>query len=143
MFALLTAVLLAGCGGGAQVNIVPADAAKSILDNVTFRDSLVEAQGDLAKEWYAFDDKVTDYAVYVSGSGATAEEIAVIKTTDTKTARQTVEKRVEDLKFRFENYVPAEMTKLNSPVIVEKSGVVVLVIADDATEAQKAVDNLF
>lgn len=138
--------IFAGCGGNngkANETVVPADAAKTILNNVTFVDDLVEANGDIAKDRYFFDDKVSDYSIYFGGSGATAEEIAVIKTSDVKTAKATVERRVEDLKLNFENYVPAEMTKLSDPVIVTRGDIVFLVICDDAAEAQKAIDNLF
>lgn len=145
LFLALT-LLLAGCGGAKTAEtVVPVDAAKTILDGVAFRDTLVEAKGDLVKEngWYDLDDKVKDFSVYISGSGATAEEIAVIRTSDVKTAKVTVEKRIEDLKLRFEDYVPAEMTKLGDPVVVTRGDVVFLVICDDSAGAQKTIDGLF
>lgn len=135
----------AGCSGGkdTSTDIVPATAAATLLNEITFKDTLVEVPGDVAKEWYRFDDNVTDFAIYKSGSGATAEEIAVIKTSDLKTAEATVQKRVDDLEFSFKDYVPAELTKINDPVIVSKGDIVVLVLADDSSAAQKSVDALF
>ncbi len=138
----IIAVILTGCGGKAKSNIVPAVAAQSILNNVTFRDTLMEAKGDVAKQWYGIDDKVSDFAIYISGSGATAEEIAVIKSSDVQAAKATIEQRVADLKLAFENYVPAEMTKLNDPVIVTHGDIAILVLADDTAQAQKAVDSV-
>lgn len=135
--------LFSGCSGGSGADIAPADAARTILDNVTFRDTMVETPEAVVKEWYELDENVESFAVYKSGSGATAEEVAVIRTSDVKTARAAVEKRVENLKYMFEDYVPAEMTKLNDPVIEAKNGVVILVLADDSSQAQKAVDGLF
>lgn len=136
-------LIFAGCGSRPAETVVPADAAKAILSEVTFRDSLMEAKGDIARDWYDLDDKVSEFSIYISGSGATAEEIAVIKTSDVKTAKATVEKRVSDLKLNFEDYVPAEMTKLSDPVIVTRGDVVFLVTCDDSAQAQKAIDNLF
>lgn len=133
---------ITGCAGPVK-SIDPLEAADAIVKNVTFRDTLVEAQGDVAEEWYAFDGKVKDYAVFVSGSGATAEEVAVIRSDDAKTARETVDKRVADLKTRFENYMPAEMAKLSDPVIITKGDAVILVIADDSAQARKAVEDLY
>jgi hypothetical protein len=138
--ALAALLLLAGCGGPKTTEIVPADAAAGILEAVAFRDTLVEAEGDVAKEWYDLDENVSDFAIYISGSGATAEEVAVIKTADLATAEATVKKRVEDLRFRFENYVPGEMTKLNDPVIVSKADIVILILADDLAAAQAAAE---
>lgn len=145
LFAIIMAMLaigIAGCAGTVK-SVDPHEAADAIIKNVTFRDTLVEAQGDVAKEWYTFDDKVKDYAVFISGSGATAEEVAVIRSDDAKAAGATIEKRVADLKARFENYVPTEMAKLSNPVIVTKGDTVILVIADDAEQARKTVEDLY
>lgn len=140
---IMVAVLFAGCAGKDKTDIVPADAAEKILNEVVFLDTLIEAQGDVAKEWYALDDKVSDFAIYISGSGATAEEIAVIKSSDIETAKAAVERRLDDLKFRFKDYVPAEMTKLNDPVLAANGDVVILVLADDSDKAYKVVESIF
>jgi hypothetical protein len=142
IFSMVLAALLlfAGCGGPKTTDIVPADAAAGILEAVAFKDTLVEAEGDVAREWYELDENVSDFAIYISGSGATAEEIAVIKTSDLATAEATVKKRVDDLIFRFKDYVPGEMTKLNDPVIVSKADIVILILADDLAAAQAAAD---
>lgn len=134
-------ILLAGCGQ--KADIVPSEAAATLLEQVTFRDTLVEAQGDVAKQYYQLDGNVSDFAIYISGSSATAEEIAVIKTSDLESGKKILEKRLDDLRFRFEDYVPAEIAKIDSPVIAAKQGVVVMVLADDVAQAQKAVDSLF
>lgn len=149
--AALTALLLllAGCGasGGSQATeLEPDAAAQSILENVTFRDTLVKAEGGAAENYYRLSGDVAAYAIYVSGSGATAEEIAVLKAADPAqldAVKAIAEKRVENLKFQFENYVPQEMVKLGDPVLISRGDVVILVIADDSSQAQKAVDALF
>lgn len=143
------ALVLAGCSGGgkgAAVDIVPAEAAKTLVEAVAFQDTLMEAEGETAKLYYQLDDTISDFAVYISGSGGTAEEVAVLKVKDSKdlaSAEAIAKKRVEELVFRFEDYVPAELTKLQSPVIVARDNVVVLVIAADTAAAEKAVNGLF
>lgn len=147
--ALAVFLLVAGCApreSEPEVDIDPAVAAQTILDGVSFQDTLVKAEGGAAEMYYKLDDSVTDYAIYISGSGATAEEVAVLKVADaadrTK-AEEIVNARVEDLKFRFEDYVPAEMVKLGDPVIVSKGDTVILVLADDSVVAKKVVDGLY
>lgn len=142
--ALAVLLLLAGCGSVPDTTtIVPAEAVEKILAEVAFRDTLVEAEKNVAGEWYTLDESVTDFAIYISGSGATAEEIAVIKTGDIKTAEEAVRERVADLEFRFKDYIPAEMQKIQNPVIVAEGDVVVLILSDDSDAAQKAAEALF
>ena len=79
---------------------------------------------------------------YIS-SGATAEEIAVFEAADKAAADRlykAAQERVENQKTAFEDYVPAEMTKLGNPVLVKKGSFVVLCVADDAAAAKKIVD---
>lgn len=147
-FLLIAVVLLfSACSENGEIkNIDPQTAAETLLNEVSFRDTLLQADASSIDLNYKMDDSVEHYAIYMSSSGATAEEIAVIKVSDKanlKNAEDILKKRVEELKFRFEDYVPGEMVKLNAPVIISKGDTAVLVIADDASAAKKAVENLF
>ena len=53
---------------------------------------------------------------------------------------QNVLERLKNQKTAFEDYVPAEMTKLNNAVLVKKGNMVVLCVADDYAAAKKIVD---
>lgn len=141
------ALLLTGCAssGGDAPALEPDAAAAAILDNVDFQDTLVKAEDGAAEAFYQIDEQVESYAIYISGSGATAEEIAVLKPNADSSAdamRTILERRVSDLQFQFEDYVPEEMVKLGHPVIVEKGGVVILVLADDPDAAETAIEEL-
>lgn len=50
--------------------------------------------------------------------------------------------RVEAQKTAFEDYAPAEMTKLNNAVVERSGKIVALCIADDSSAAQKKVKEL-
>jgi hypothetical protein len=141
------AVILAACSSRSadttKETPPPDTVAQAVLDNVTFRDSLIKAEGDVATNYYKLDDTITEHAIYISGSGATAEEIAVLKVGDPKdidAAKAILEKRIEELTLRFEAYVPAEMVKLENPVILTQGDLAILVLADDQTAAEDAVE---
>ena len=89
----------------------------------------------LAVSNYKLDTSyVLSASLFVSG-GSTAEEVAVFEvksSADTEKLVKLIKQRVENKKKDFENYMPAEMTKLNSPYIVTKGNVVVLCLADSA-----------
>jgi len=140
---LMAAVLFSGCAGGAALDIDAGKAAETIANGIgVTNDELIKAPKEVIDEWYTFDDKVVDFTVYVSATGGTANEIAVVKSGDVKTAQAALERRVENLKTRFKDYVPAEMAKLNSPVIITKGDVAVMVIADDTKKAEKLIDEV-
>ncbi len=72
--------------------------------------------------------------------GATAEEIAVFKAKDEKAADriyQAMQKRVEEQKTAFENYQPAEMKKLQDPLIKSRA-LWLFSVSDDTPAAEKS-----
>ena len=96
--------------------------------------------------YYFFDDAnvIEEALVCKSASGATAEEIAVItvkSASDVESVKAAVEMRVEDLAFNFENYVPAEMDKIENAVVATSGRYIILAVADDSAAAQEIIDS--
>lgn len=142
--ALLLATLLlltaCACGKSAGADIDPEAAADRLVEEITFRDPLIKADQDYISSMYQISDKVESCAVYVSTS-FTGEEVAVVKMKDAADANEALlmlEQRRADLIFQLEDYRPDEMPNLNNPVIVIKEPVVIMVLADDFTQAETA-----
>ncbi len=110
---------------------------ENIVSKVKFKDTLSKVSDSLIVSNYGIDTKkVLSASLYVSG-GSTAEEVAVFEADSKKSADEVVKcinKRVENKKRDFENYIPAEMTKLNNPYIIQKGNIVVLCLADSVDE---------
>lgn len=106
-----------------------------ILSKPFFKDNLSKVSDALVISNYQLDgDYVRSAALFMSG-GSTAEEVAVFEVDSAKNAeklKKLIKQRVENKKKDFENYLPAEMPKLNNPLIVQKGNVVILVISDSA-----------
>lgn len=144
--ALALAVMAGGCSSRGEKDIDPAEAAAAIVEQVDMKDNLMEAKGDVALAYYAMDNKVKSYSVYVSSSGATAEEVAVLRVGsagDADHAKQIIQTRVDTQSAMFENYQPGEMVKLGAPVIETRGNVVYLVICDDPQQAKDAIAALY
>lgn len=146
--ALAVALTAAGCSsrGGAVADINPDAAAQTILEQVEFQAELTKADQGAAENYYKLDDTVVEYAIYINSGTVPAEEVAVIKVKDEasrESAEKIINKRLEDLRFQFEDYHPEELVKINDPVIVSKGDAVILVLADDTAAAKKVVDGLF
>lgn len=144
---LAAALMLTGCSsGGASLKQPAADSADKLVSTLSFQDTMSPINESMISTLYGIAaSDVKAEKVYVS-TGATAEEVAVFEAKDTAGAakvKAAVETRVDDLKSNFTNYVPAELQKLQNPVIVQKGNVVVFCTSNDSAAAQKAADELF
>ena len=111
----------------------------SLLNDIVYEDELSEVDYDLV---YNMDEvKVSDSIVYV-GSGATAEEIAVIECENVEEAKKALtalNERVEEQKESFKDYVPKELEKLEEAVVIQKGKTVVLSISNDSQKAKDII----
>jgi len=144
VFALLLTLLLVLGGCTSKLKSAPApEIADKVLEGIAFEDELMEVDGRVVEEYYGIElSNVKEYAVYMSASGATAEEIAIFQASSEDAAKKIEEalaSRVNDLKIGFENYVPAEMTKLGNAVIIRNGSTAMLVIANDHEAARGIV----
>lgn len=146
---LLTAMAillsLCACGsGGAEKEYDPASTASALLDSGAFSETLEPLDADLVAPLYGLDTQPTDSAVYTS-TGATTEEIAVLKFGDKKAADAALEalkNRVSDQKDACQGYLPKELPKLDKAIVKESGNSVLLVVAADMDKAQSALDGL-
>lgn len=123
-------LFITGCGNEVKT-FDPNDLANELIAEVNFDDELTKFEGDISKLYDL--PEVEDYVVYV-GSGATAEEIAIITLkdeSDEESVREALEKRVEEQKQSFLNYVPEEVTRLDKSVIQSNQKYVVLCVSDE------------
>lgn len=144
---VLALCLFAGCSGASGKDI-DGDALYSDLKALAFTDELVDMDMSAIENYYFFDDTgvIEKARVCKSASGATAEEIAVItvkSASDVESIKKALEMRVDDLAFNFENYVPAEMNKINKAIVTSNGRTVVLVVTDDLDNAQSTIDRYF
>ena len=116
--------------------------AQSLLNDITYEDQLTKVEGNMFQMIYGISQEdIEEYEAYVS-TGATAEEIAVIKAKDEATAESMEEKlteRVEAQKNSFSNYIPKEVEKLEEAVVYQEGVYVVLSISNDDEKAEKII----
>lgn len=96
--------------------------SKDIMENIKFEDELNKVDNDTASKLYGINNS-TYQLVYMS-SGATAEEIAIFEFKDKKECKIVLEKankRIEEQKQNFKDYMPKEMKKLENAIIKNKN----------------------
>jgi hypothetical protein len=92
--------------------------------------------------FYSFSDADITEAVFYESSGATAEEIAVIKCGSGEGADKVeaaLNTRVEEQKEAYTDYVPAELEKLNAAVVVKSGNTAILSVSDDPDKAREII----
>lgn len=116
--------------------------AQRLLNDITYEDQLTKVEGNMFQMIYGISQEdIEEYEAYVS-TGATAEEIAVIKAKDEATAESMEEKlteRVEAQKNSFANYIPKEVEKLEEAVVYQEGVYVVLSISNDDEKAEEII----
>ena len=76
-------------------------------------------------------------------STGNADEIAMfqVKESDQVTAVKTlINERINDLKVRYEDYKPEEMSKLENAVVIEDGNYLFVVISPDNDKAREIVE---
>ena len=130
-----------------NINLDTQEIADAILEGGEFKDSLATVAKEMALgRLYALDAAQIDSAAFYTNSNATAEEIAVIKTTSADyvaTVKEAYEKRVSDQKVACENYLPDEMPKLESAVIYTQGNYVILCVSENSDKAESIIKDLF
>lgn len=146
---LLTfSLLCSGCSGQqAASEIDLAAVAQSALSDAGYSEELVALDDSTILRRYPTLDlqKVEGYEVYVSGSMATAEELALFKAKssgDLQHIREAVERRIEDMQISFEDYRPEEMPKIEDAVIIEKGDYLLFAVVPESTAIRELFEGL-
>jgi hypothetical protein len=148
VIAILLIPAFAACGGpekpDAELNI--RDLAKTLIDGIAFADQMDAASDGAFHALYAVnpdDEAIVDFVLYTS-TGATAEEVSVIKTNGAEGADDVfalVQRRISSQKSEFEDYIPNELAKLSDPVLVRSGKYIILCVSNDNASAEKLIED--
>lgn len=146
--ALALVLGLTACGGRNDYGVWNADHAQAILDSGAFSEELEELDADTAFMLYKLADYGLDReklkeATVRRSSGATCEELAVLKfdsEESASSARDALEAYVQNQVDENTDYRPAEIPKLENARLNQREETVLFVVANDMEAAQKAVE---
>lgn len=112
-----------------------------LVKNTEFKDYMSKVDQEIFYSLYNLNGDVVKSAVLYSSTGATAEEVAVIKAADGKAEDvvKACKERIQAQKDGFENYVPEELDKLSKPVLKSYGNTVILVVCNDSDAAGKLI----
>lgn len=139
---LMSLAMLTGCGEKAK-SINVEELASKLASDITYQDELAAVDLDTASMIFNFGDAdITKAAIY-EGSGATAEEIAVLECAtaeDAKKVRDAFGTRISEQKESFKDYVPEELEKLDKAIAVANGCYAVLSVSNEPDKAYAILD---
>jgi hypothetical protein len=118
-----------------------------VIKQVDYDDELILLPDRVVSDYYdLFFEGLEDYAIYVSATSATSNELAVMKLYDSKaveSAKKAVDKRIKNQIATYENYRPDEKFRLESALIISQDGYLLLSVSNHNDEVKKIFyDNL-
>ena len=162
---LLSAMLLTACGGEeavqadvtvdtvSEVQQTEETAAEATASDVTAAvmseieiPSAIEKNAENIGAFYDVDTaSVAEMSVFICGSGAYPDELAVFKFNDADSAKagaEAVQKRLDEQISVYTDYTPDEMYKLNDAVLITKDNWVVFAACSDNARAKEIIEGL-
>lgn len=144
---LMALTLFSGCSQtGSKTITAPTDeVAQKLMDSLSFEYPLNQLPEDAANRLYKLEGEILEeQAVYVGTGGALADEVSVWRVKDekdAKTVQEAAEKRVENQKASFQDYVPEEMPKLEKAVIQVDGDTIIFCVSSDPEKAKEVISS--
>ena len=142
--ALLALTALAGCGQAAEAEVQLDELAFKIKDSVEFSEELYLLDEGIARQLYGVGEDAQCAAW--AGAGATAEELAVFELADAEAAGALLDAlraRNAEREESYASYLPDEVPKLQSTLLLSNGRYVLLCTAPDTAGARSAWDAAF
>lgn len=140
-----TLSLFVSCGKK-EIELNVDSLAKKLATEITYKDELNVMDDDMFDTIYAGVDKesIKKSCVYAN-SGASAEQVAVIEAKDDSSAIEIKNQLGDNLQDQIEDnkdYLPAEVPKLEKPVLKQEGKYVILCVSDDNEKAESIIKEM-
>lgn len=145
---ILPIIMLTACSNKtAEVKEpAPADITAAIMAEIEIPSAVEKTKEDVGA-YYDIDVEAADaLSVYICGSGAYPDELAVFKMNSPEQAenvRAAAQKRLDSQIELYTDYTPDEMYKLDGAKVVVKGNYVMLFACSNDDRAYEIADSLF
>ena len=145
---LLAGILLSGCGGKTKKGQPPElpQLAQELYEAAVFSTQVSSVDSAVALSVYGMEEADVEAGIFYFSSGASADELAVVKAADESAAKELVslfEARVLFQLDGYADYMPEELPKLENALIRQAGDIVLLCVAKDADGVQDVLDKYF
>lgn len=143
----VTLISAAACGSDGKAATKPLnEITVAVKDSgIEFPEMVEVTEENFQFKYGVSADDYTEYSLWWAGSGGDADEICIIKAQEDKldTVKQAVEKRLEDQKSVFKDYVPEQYDKLCNSEVKKEGSYIYLVCTNDNGKAEETLLSYF
>ena len=140
--AVLAMIIVKNNNKTIQINIE--DLASKILQSGAFEDELIKVDSEMIMKDYNFTaDEVEEFVSY-QGSGATSEEIVILKVKDKSNLNSIKDKinaRIEERKEAFQSYLPKEVGKIDSSILRGEGNYIIFCVSNDSSKVNQIIND--
>lgn len=154
--AISAMLMLTGCNGGeeaVEANATISEVSEAAASEITAAimaeieiPSAIEKTAENLGAYYDIDvATIAEMSVYICGSGAYPDELAVFKFNDeagAKAGAEAVQNRLDSQTAIYKDYTPAEMYKLDEAVIITEGNWVVFAACDANARAKEIIESM-
>lgn len=131
---------LTACGGKDKEITVDTAKLASDLQAAVTTDTLSETSSDMLSSIYFFEDGTIEEGIAYASSGATACEVAVVKSKDaenTANVEKLFQTRVDNQSSLYSSYAEDQVKILDGAIIRSAGAYTVLCVCDDTARAEE------
>ncbi len=152
--AMLSVTLLTGCGGdsvpadgtiAAESAVTAGDISSAIMAEIEIPSAIEKTAENLGAFYDVDTATVAEMSVFICGSGAYPDELAVFRFNDEASAKaglDAVQSRLDSQISIYTDYTPDEMYKLNEAVLIEKGNWVIFAACSDNARAREIAESM-
>lgn len=125
-----------------QINIE--ELAQGIVKSSSFEDSLEKVDNELIMNTYGFLPDSIEEIISYQGSGASSEEVLILKVkdvNDVNNEKEIIETRLNEKKDAYASYMQEEVSKIENRILIEKGNYLILCICNDYDTVNNIIDD--
>ena len=144
IFAILIVCTIVRKNVNSDIQININELADRIVSSSSFEDELAKIDNELAINLYNFEQETIEEIVAYQGSGASSEEILILKVKDANDLNNETEKieaRLKEREEAFASYLPKEVSKIQNHILEQKGNYIILCICNDYNTVNKVIND--
>lgn len=124
-----------------QINIE--ELATKIAESGAFEDEIAKIDSEMIMSDYNITTDEVEGFVSYQGSGATSEEIVILKVKDKSNLNDVKDKinsRIQERKQAFQSYLPEEVGKIDNNILRVEGNYIIFCVSNDSSKVNQIIN---